>query len=536
MYKLLIVEDERITREGLRDCVDWCQYNIEVTAEASNGQEALELLGKNTMDIVLTDVVMPLMDGIELVRQIRQRNMIVKVVFVSGYWDMPYLKAAFELDASDYILKPVKLIELDRVIKKVVSICSHELEQKKTILEMKSRLEASMPALREKFVTGLLTGSIEKEDIIEHRARFLELPFIMDGYFTVITAQLNNIKNGGIAENVKQQELHQLIIKDIIKSTINTQYKVFCLTMKDEHISIILNSCNSLSYNQIAIIAKKIQNEIQETIDVQVSVGVGEYVKSIGHLHISYQKSLRALEQKYFLGDGKIIHFQDIDYKNNNPDYYPHNLQEKIFNAIRLGREQEVQALVTQFFIEVHEYPGIRIEYIQAICLEIIVLTGKLVLEVCNIPLEVGLRKDLWRKVLQLETIKETEKWMCNQLCDMTKHIINEQSQRSKRIIGRIKIVIQERYSDNITIQSLSEEFYLTPNYISLLFKQETGENFKEYLTMVRMEKAKTLMKDISLKLYEIAEATGYADPDYFTKVFKKYIGATPTEFRGKLK
>jgi two-component system response regulator YesN len=124
---------------------------------------------------------------------------------------------------------------------------------------------------------------------------------------------------------------------------------------------------------------------------------------------------------------------------------------------------------------------------------------------------------------------------MENQLCSITRQIISIQQQRSKGIIERIKKVIHERCSDNITIQSLSEEFYLTPNYISMLFKKENGESFKEYLTRIRMEKAKLLMKDTSLKLYEIAVSAGYTDPDYFTKVFKKYTGATPAEYREKL-
>ena len=156
MYRLLIVEDEKNTREGLRDCVDWASYNIKVVKEASNGLEALSFLLENSADIVLTDVVMPLMDGIELVRQIRQRNITSKIVFVSGYWDMPYLKSAFELDAIDYILKPIKLSELDKVIRKVIKMCEQEREEKERIQKMRNKLEASMPLLREKFIGELL--------------------------------------------------------------------------------------------------------------------------------------------------------------------------------------------------------------------------------------------------------------------------------------------------------------------------------------------------------------------------------------------
>jgi len=535
MYRLLIVEDEKNTREGLRDCVDWASYNIKVVKEASNGLEALSFLLENSADIVLTDVVMPLMDGIELVRQIRQRNITSKIVFVSGYWDMPYLKSAFELDAIDYILKPIKLSELDKVIRKVIKMCEQEREEKERIQKMRNKLEASMPLLREKFIGELLNGIYHDKDVIEQRMRFMEIPFFDNGYYTVMTLRIISKMDWENATDIEKHEFQCVIIKDIIESTLDSSYKIFCLVMNEQRISVILNSKHSISYDQIISIAQGIQENIHVATNIQVSIGIGEEVQSVELLKISYQKSLYALEQEYFLGEGQIIHYRDIDINYNIPDCYPHHLQEKIFSAVRLGKEQELKNLIHRFFREIEICAGMNIEYVQTMCIELIVLIQKFLLESNNIRLNIGQRKDLWKKILKLKTLRQTEEWMSNLLSAMAKQIADMQNQRSKRIIENIKRFVQEHFKDNITVQTLAEKFYYTPNYISMLFKKETGENFKEYLTRVRIEKAKDLMKDPSLKLYQIAEGVGYNDPDYFAKVFKKYTGITPTEYRERL-
>ena len=539
MYKLLIVEDERSTREGLRDCVNWDSYNIAVVGEAANGQEALSFLLENPVDIVLTDVVMPLMDGIELVRQIRERNIDTKVVFVSGYWDMAYLKSAFKLDAIDYILKPVKLSELEKVIQKITDICRREMEEKIKVQKMRDKLEASMPLLREKFVAELLTGTFQKKDAIEQRILFLDIPFAADGYYTVITLQASQNVETNIAEKIEEYEIRRMIIKDVIESTLlETCYNSFCLTMNgnDTRIIVILHSRHSILYDEIISIAQRMQRNIHAFLDIPISIGIGEEVQNIEFLKISYNKSLRALEQEYFLGEGQIIHYKDIDFRSDVLDYFLHYYTlEKLLNAVRLGNKREVKSIVNQIFKDIESCSGMNIDHIQTICFEIIVLIEKFLLKSYNISLNIGQKKSLWNKILKLKTLKHTEEWLASQLCKLAQQVADIQNKRSKGIIGEIKKFIEEHYSENITVQTLAEEFYLTPNYISMLFKKETGENFKDYLTKIRIDKAKALIQDPLFKLYQVAESVGYKDPDYFTKVFKKYTGVTPSEYRERL-
>ncbi len=318
MFRLLIVDDERTTREGLRDCVEWHKYGVEVAAVAYNGQEALKWLLQETVDIVLTDVVMPMMDGIELVKQIRQRQIPVKIIFVSGYWDMPYLKSAFQLDAIDYILKPVKLTELEKVIQKVVSICIEEQNERKVLQELKNKLAASMPLLREQFLNKLISGRFRDKESIFQRASFLEIPFTSNSYYTVFTIQLSTPTSEDAreiekTENMEKQEIEQMLIKETLETFFKDRYQIYCL-IQDHHIYLILNNGKSLPYNEFLSIAQQIQELIDNIIKSKVSIGIGEEVSNIEHLNRSWQRSLRALEQGCFFGGNEIVHYltQDV--------------------------------------------------------------------------------------------------------------------------------------------------------------------------------------------------------------------------------
>ena len=542
MYQLMIVEDEKSTREGLKDCVDWNRYDIKVVAEAPNGQEALNRLHEMPIDIVLTDVVMPIMDGIELVRQIRCIYSSVKVIFISGYWDMPYLKSAFQLDAIDYILKPIKLEELEQVIQKVTEICRLEKEAKQNLQEMKNKLAASLPLMRERFISRLLTGSIKGRKAILQKAAFLDLPFEQVGYYTVFTIQINPsvqtmLSKKDKVETMEEHEILLMKIKELVESTriADLNLNIFCSIADENRINFILYSASSTSYDRTIEIAQQMQDKIKNATSAVVSVGIGDEVPSVEYLNRSWQKSVRALDQGYFLGEGAIIHYKDIDLKNEIPSYYSHPIQEQICNAIRLGREKEVKSLTSSFFQELYSYTGMNIDYVRTICLELIILAERILLESGDSKLDIGGRKDMWKKVFQLKTLKQTEEWMSNQLCDMAGTIDRIQNTKSKSIVERMKSAVQRRCSENITIQELAEELYFTPNYICMLFKKETGESFREYLTKVRLERAKTLLRNSTMKLYEIAGQIGYTDPDYFTRIFRKYTGVTPTEYRERL-
>ncbi len=141
-------------------------------------------------------------------------------------------------------------------------------------------------------------------------------------------------------------------------------------------------------------------------------------------------------------------------------------------------------------------------------------------------------RADLWKSIPQLKSFKETEEWLIAQLVSVASEIDRLQRKKTKSIISQIMEEIRNRCCEDITIQMLADEFHYTPNYICMLFKKETGESFKEYLTKIRINNAKALITNSSLKVYEIAEKVGYKDPDYFTRIFRKYTGVTPTEFR----
>ena len=512
VFKLMIVEDEKSTRLGLKECVDWDQYEIEVAAEASNGMSALEQLQHFDVDIVLTDIVMPLMDGIELVRQIRQQKIPVKVVFISGYWDMSYLKSAFQMDAVDYVLKPIKLDELMNVMKKVVGICKKEQAEKNVMKDLSKKLAASLPLLREQFITEILLGYIRNKDQIMQRATFLNLSTIKEEMYTVATVQLNYeldmeySHSETVSGSLEELELQRMGVKEIISSCLKRSYHFFAMTIKESYVSFIIKSPNSITYSEVMVIADQIQKKILNIMNIQVLIGIGEEVSSIVNLNQSFQKSMRSLEQAYFLGDGGVIHFTDINKGNDISVYYPYDIQEKILNAVRLGKAEEISPMLDLLIQELQSNASVSIDYVRISCLELMLLAEKIILENNNNQNQSTRKANQWIKALQMKTMRQVIEWTAQQLKNITKEIDFNQNKRSKSIIECIKEEVNSKYQEGITIQELADKYYFTPNYLSMLFKKETGQTFNEYLTNKRINKAKSLILNSSSKLYEIAK------------------------------
>lgn len=532
MFKLLIVEDDITIRKGLVECVQWKDYGIEIIGEASNGRKALAVIESGPVDIVLTDVVMPQMDGIELVRRIREKSRAIKIVFASGHSDLLYLKEAFKLDVLDYIIKPVIMEELDAVFKKITGICKEEQRQQENLAELKSMLEESMPVLRERFAAMLLKRSIPNNSKLEERIRFLGLPFQLNDQFTVLSIDLGINRNSDtFYKELEKQERQISCIHEALKP-MDDECQGFSLVVDEHVVTLIISSKNGLGYERIINISQGIQQAIAQQTGNITAVGIGKEVEGVGQIYLSFVQSRKALEQENFFGSDAVIHINDLENTNIKASFDVSCLEGNIIEAIRLGKRDDVEQEVDNLFKKLSEIKALSMQYVRNICLELLVLAEKKYLEM---KLSGSLKEEgsfSWEELLTLKTIHETHQYLKNKFVDMAEAIKSLQSNTSRNLVRMMMKELNELYSEDITINTLAEEFYITSNYVCLLFKKETGKTVNEYLTEVRMEKAKEFLENPVLKIYEIAEKVGYKDVDYFGKLFKKYSGLTLTQYR----
>lgn len=528
MFNLIIVEDEDITRLGLRDCVSWEDYDINVVFEASDGLEALQFIEQNHVDIVLTDVKMPLMDGIELVERIRENNKNIKVIFISGHWDMQYLKSAFHLEAIDYILKPIIPKELHNMLTKVTQLCIQEQQQEELFNEIKDKLEQSMPVLRERFFSELINERYySKEEVIE-RSSFLEIILNPNDYYCVMTLVYNpEFIDEKSAKNIT---LRLIPIREILEEELK-KFNAYCINENNNELCIIIQFDSPVEHEQMIDLAKRLKSTVNHSVSEFITIGIGKVLQGIENIGESYRQSLHAAEQSVFLGNNNVIHIADVEKVSRKVGYYSTKDITDIINYVRTGKSEEIKKSVSALFRRLKQNPKIHISYVRNICLELIVTINLQLMEY-KVIREDENQEYTWEELFTILNIDEIQEWITNQMVQACEKILSVQTNTSNNIVYMIKKAVEENFCENISIQNLADELFLTPNHLYMLFKKETGETFNQYLTRYRMEKAKEYLSEPKYKLYQITEMVGYSDSDYFTKLFKKHTNYTPSRYR----
>jgi len=537
MYKLVIVDDEESTRSGLVECFDWERFGIRVVGEADDGIKGWELIERLQPDIVITDVKMPGMDGIALADRIVRRGKPVKLIFVSGYDDVDLLKSAMKMDAADYILKPIDLAELSSVIGKVVDRTEKERSLRQRMTEMESKLAQSIPLLREKFWTRLIRGAAGYGGELDRQKAFLGFSFPMDGEYCAAIIRLDDQATLFNRMQERDIELISFAVQNICQEIIDSALSGYVFEYnRGEFVSVIAlrtEEDRDLLYAVLKEIKEKLCGFLQRFADISLTIGLGEVVSPLTELHDSYRSAGDAVDQKLFLGKNNIITVDRLG-NGNNPDHrHVSGLVERVTAILKTADKDRVSRYLQEIFDYLARSRNVNLKYCQMVCLEILIGASKFLIDVnlLNEVLEAE-EKRLRDALFGLETLADMKDGVESYLHLVCSHIGCMQKQKSSRLITQVKELIHSRYATNLTIKDMAKEVYLTSTYMCLLFKQETGETINEYLTRLRMEKAKELLRNPDIRLYDICHAIGYAEPGYFSKQFKKYSGFTPSEYR----
>jgi two-component system response regulator YesN len=538
MYKLIIVDDEYSTRNGLKLCINWFEYGIEVAGEAENGIKGMELAGRIQPDIVLTDVKMPGMDGIEMVNRLKGQHPDTKFVFISGYDDIEYLKSAMKMDAVDYILKPVNLEELNAVIEKIMAMTKREENRKDMLQQMNARLNQSIPLLREKFFIQLIRDGHADRLSMEKRIDFLDLKLSYDAPYCALIIRINNPRTVFATMTEQNTQLISFAIQNICQEIVDAhvsgnvfehqrgEYVLLVALPEAEGEDIIFPLVSELMGSLNGFLSRMAEA-------ISLSIGVGGTVEHMGLLADSYKMAAEAIERKLFLGKNQVITF-DVMAAQKDVDYRLINERMAVFaSVLKTGDIGEVSLQLDKLFAELRTSAGIGFIDCQRICLQLLLVTSQFLSEFGMRMGDLGEREsDAWSQLMKLETIDDMCLHLKDYLTAVCERIGSRQEKPIPEVITAIMRIIHERYSDNLTIADIASQVYLAKTYICLLFKQETGETINEYITRVRMEKAKERLTDSDQKLSEICSSIGYAEPSYFTKQFRKYTGMNPSDYR----
>jgi two-component system response regulator YesN len=537
MQRLIIVDDEMSTRTGLRDYIDWFSYGIEVAGEAADGESGYALYEKLRPDIVMTDIKMPKMDGIALAKRLRQADAGVKIVFISGYDDVEYLKSAMKMDAIDYILKPIDRKELGAVFSKIAKLADSEREQRELMNQMAAKLQQSVPLLKEKFLLRLITERDHHAVELERQIEFLELTMPLEAEYAVCVIAIDDRRL--LLEHMAQKdiELVSFSIQNICQETIDRSINGHVFEYRKGIFAVILSfqteSEVELLYELLIDLKAKLDDFLIRIMNISASIGVGSPVRHLGQLHQSFIQAEDALQQKLFLGKNKLIMIDQLD----SPDAFDYKMiREELDKFDALLKSAEL-AKINQFLEELTERMtrkrNATIKYCQMIFHDIVAASSRFLAGIHAWTDRQEEQEAAVRETISsLETISEMKAAVQQYMASVAQSIYDKKHKKSRNVIEKIKAVIEARFHENLTIAQIADEVYLTTTYVCLIFKQETGFTLNEYVTKVRMDKAMELLKDSSHRLYDICYAIGYSEPGYFSKMFKRHTGLSPSEFR----
>ena len=528
-YKIMLVDDEEEVRTSIIRKIDWQDAGFEVIGDAENGKEALEKIEQNEPDVVLTDIRMPYMDGLEMAENIRQRYPSIKIVIFSGFDEFEYAKKAIKLNVIEYILKPVNVEELTAILKKIKKNLDEEIEQKRNVTLLRESYIKSLPALREHFLNDLIQGGMEETQIEE---KLNEYAIDVAGAVKWVIAAIHLEPDEKVDKAVslhQQRELIPISVRNLIEEKLEGQYRFIVFHSSFETILLVAIDKDNTQTGLIALLGD-ICKETKKILEVSVTIGVGESCSSLTDLSRPCHTALNALGYRAITGSGGVICIGDMEPSGHEKLRFDSRMESELIAAVKFGPIRSViDGIVSRM-----EDARVHYRQYQAYVLAIInVLTQLSQQYDLRISEMFGVENDYFEILGRVQKMENVRPYLTEVALKMNAGMEEERSNTTKNVIREAKQYIQDNFQDpDLSVEKICRHLHMSPAYFSTMFKKETGQAYIAYLTDVRLGRAVELLMATDDKTYIIAEKVGYPEQNYFSYVFKKKFGVSPTRYR----
>ncbi|WP_182200288.1 response regulator transcription factor [Paraliobacillus salinarum] len=530
MYKVLIVDDEMLARVGIKSLIPWEEHGFTVVGEAENGKQAYDFYMNNHVDIIITDIKMPVLNGIELIRKIKEHNSQTKFIVLSSFNDFEYVKEALKSGASDYLIKlevqPGQLLEQ---LKKITITLKSE-KSVKSQPERKRNDTKEKTHLKDKFFKDLLYGWIRKD--YEYKKRLDELNLnLPDGKVVCLMFYTDSMD---IYERYKDEEIHVLnyAILNMLNEIVSEYKFTFALSTKTKEFVVIQYSEEEMteeeSIERADHLAHTIKNAIKQYLNFSVSISVSHPVNTCDQIHAAYKQVHDIHKYQMSLNEEDIMHHSE--FCKLNMVTHAINLNEELEllgDSIKLHENANVSKALTTIRTKVEETEAVSMEILKGYCSTIIYLISYRKGKVASDWMAQQLK---W--IDKMAGKSDFLKWLTYIYKDWNKE--QKELNENSRIISSAQRYIQANYATDITLESVANYLNLSPSYLSNLFKKETGKKFIDYLTKIRINQSKIYLREHDYKIYEVGQMVGYDNEYYFSRVFKKNTGVSPRRYRSK--
>lgn len=504
MLKVLIADDEKSIREGLACLINWNDYGFTVVGAAGNGVEALSFIRTHRPDLLVTDIRMPDMNGLELIEQVRSFDSKIKIVILSGHDSFEYAKSAIKYNTEQYLLKPVEEEELIECLKKI------KKEKEESIAIDKEYA----PILLRAFLAGQHTSPKPDAGFSAGSYYYLLIKPHMDD------TMLLTVQRGGDISSLNAAVDRLLANKE----------GIFVLTQPDGAGVVVSKSALVPLADSIYEFAEKLHSDLEKD-NIKADILIGSCVESVAELHKSREGIEVCKEKKFYAKDDEYIFSYDESTLFSSA-FSKINLSDELVKAAIYGGYEEIEyacRALCEAFAEEKVASAVVTLHIDNILVELI----KEVEATGGEQIRLFAKRSALAKVknITINTVRIFLESLCKEAADT---ITELRQKKSAGLVGEVLSYIRENYKDEVDLKGLAQKFFINPDYLGRQIKKHTGVSYKQFLNRVRIEKAKELLQRGDCKVYEIAFRVGFKDPNYFSVKFEALEGVTPTQYRNQ--
>lgn len=514
LQKVLIVDDELIVRKGLKALINWDEYDMEVTYEATNGEDAFSIINNHEIDVLITDIRMPLMNGIELTRKVKENFQRIKVILLTCYNDFEFVQEALQLGASGYLLKTdLEDGNLEKLLLKISNEIKNEKMNLETYNELKIKAKKSTLLIQENQVKSILDGTPPEEIQIDNELKWLNKPFLL---IKIILGQLDCSIN-----NLKKY--FNLSFKDeslVFQLDAQSLYAIISIPKKNSKMLV-------LQWQELVI--NQISSKLKE-----VSAELSIYYCKCDNINSLYAKHELLIDNSnrhwFYYGYGVVLNIEHLSWSLHSQ---PNPINIRQLNELTILRNWEKVKNICDESFESYALMCLDPENVK---INVITMVETIMI---SLQSNSNLFSTRWgnnsidykERVKNILFFKDLKEWFYQGIGDLEQNRVLFMGGINNVVLQAISF-IEKNYFKEITLDDLSAEVGLSQSYLSTIFKKVTGKSFIEYLNDLRIEKAKQLFNTSNLKVFEVAYKVGYNDPKYFSKQFKRITGVSPNSYK----
>lgn len=525
-YKVLLVDDEEEVMNVIEHKIDWERLGFEVIGKAQNGVKALEVAEKTQPDVVITDIKMPYMDGLELARRLKEDNPSVRIMILTGFDEFEYAKEAVHLEVEEYVLKPVNSNELSDCMMRLKQNLDKERDEKLNVQKLQQYYMESLELLQTNFFCSLIEGRVQDGEVDKY----------MDAYQITVNGPYYCSVVFHVSESRVPEGMAPLLLTMSLQREAGEKFK-------DRW------KCKAFTYlsNVVMLVELPSEESISQLTDdcdwfcrwadrflgAVVTAGIGKACNDFHGINLSYEGAREAISYRVIYGTGRSINIGDIAPKGQELSMQLEDIQmNDLFKAIHLGVREDIERAVVTMVKQLREMAKTVNQYNFA-TMEIV---GHLYRFCGNNYLQfenhIGDIKNPYEAVPQMDDQTLTN-WIIYVALSISEELKNARTTSLRYLITEAKNMVRDNYADpDLSLDMVCSKVGVSNSYFSSVFKKEVGQSFITYLTDYRMERALHLILETSEKSYEIAEHVGYVDANYFSYVFKRKFGMSPSKYR----